>query len=248
MRGLAVVLGIGALAVPPPAAGQDLAARVGEMRDGAVRLAYATRPGVCGSGRNVMTVRDTDDWEPDCEAGPAHVLVTFRDGQLVDVDTYVGGRWRESRGPGVRDLGVVSAPVAAAYLLSLAERSEAGAAAIFPATIADSVDVWPRLLTIARTERLATKTRKHAVFWLGQAAGARITAELAAFVEDAGDREIQKHAVFSLSQRGGEAVPALLRIAREHRDPAIRKAALFWLGQSGDPRALALFEELLVKQ
>lgn len=248
MRRLIWVLGVGALAAPPPAAGQDLAARVGEIRDGAVRMAYATRPGVCGSGRNIMTVRDTDDWEPDCQAGPAHVVVTFRDGRLADVDTYVGGRWRDRRGTGVRDLGVVAAPAAAAYLLALAERSEAGADAIFPATIADSVDVWPRLLALARSERLPTTTRKQAVFWLGQAAGARITAELAAFVEDAGEREIQKHAVFSLSQRGTDAVPALVRIAQEHRDPVIRKAALFWLGQSDDPRALALFEELLVNR
>jgi hypothetical protein len=34
-------------------------------------------------------------------------------------------------------------------------------------------------------------------------------------------------------------------VARTHRDPRIRDRALFWLGQSGDPRAYALFEELL---
>ena len=37
------------------------------------------------------------------------------------------------------------------------------------------------------------------------------------------------------------------RIARTHRDPAIRKKALFWLGQSEDPRAITLFQELLTK-
>ncbi len=35
--------------------------------------------------------------------------------------------------------------------------------------------------------------------------------------------------------------------ARSHPDPEVRRKALFWLGQSGDPRALALFEELLTK-
>jgi len=34
---------------------------------------------------------------------------------------------------------------------------------------------------------------------------------------------------------------------RSNRDPEMRRKALFWLGQSGDPRALALFEELLTK-
>ena len=33
-----------------------------------------------------------------------------------------------------------------------------------------------------------------------------------------------------------------------NKDPEIRKKALFWLGQSHDPRALDLFEELLTKK
>jgi HEAT repeat protein len=54
--------------------------------------------------------------------------------------------------------------------------------------------------------------------------------------------------VFALSQRPrDEGVPALIRIARENPDPELRKKAIFWLGQSDDPRALALFEELLTK-
>jgi len=63
------------------------------------------------------------------------------------------------------------------------------------------------------------------------------------------DREIREQAVFALSQRPkDEGVPALIRVARTNKDPEIRKRALFWLGQSGDPRALALFEELLTKR
>ena len=52
--------------------------------------------------------------------------------------------------------------------------------------------------------------------------------------------------MFALSQRPAEeGVPALIRIARTHRHPELRKQALFWLGQSEDPRALSLFEEIL---
>jgi hypothetical protein len=52
--------------------------------------------------------------------------------------------------------------------------------------------------------------------------------------------------VFALSQRpADEGVPVLIRIARTNRHPELRKTALFWLGQSADPRALTLFEELL---
>jgi HEAT repeat protein len=61
-----------------------------------------------------------------------------------------------------------------------------------------------------------------------------------------GDREIRKQAVFALSQRErNEGVPALIRVARTNPDPELRKTALFWLGQSEDPRALDLFEEIL---
>jgi HEAT repeat protein len=88
------------------------------------------------------------------------------------------------------------------------------------------------------------------VFWLGQAAGDAVTAELGALVVDGGvDREVREHAVFALSQRPkDEGVPALIKVARTNKDPEIRKKALFWLGQSHDPRALDLFEELLTKR
>jgi HEAT repeat protein len=52
-----------------------------------------------------------------------------------------------------------------------------------------------------------------------------------------------------LSQlRREEGVPILIRIARTHASPSVRKKALFWLGQSGDPRAIALFEEILTER
>ena len=57
---------------------------------------------------------------------------------------------------------------------------------------------------------------------------------------------MREHAVFALSQlRHDEGVPILIRVARTNRDPSIRRKALFWLGQSDDPRALGLFEEIL---
>ena len=37
--------------------------------------------------------------------------------------------------------------------------------------------------------------------------------------------------------------PKLMEVARNNRNPEVRKQAMFWLGQSRDPRALALFEE-----
>jgi HEAT repeat protein len=109
------------------------------------------------------------------------------------------------------------------------------------------VTVWPALLQIARSVRLPEERRRSAIFWLGQAAGAAVDQALDSIAsDDRSDREVRQQAVFALSQRSSaEAVPALIRVARTSRDPALRKTALFWLGQSEDPRALDLFEEIL---
>ncbi len=67
--------------------------------------------------------------------------------------------------------------------------------------------------------------------------------------EAALDRDVKEQAIFALSQRPrDEGIPALVRVVRTSKDPALRKKALFWLGQSGDPRALQLIEELLAKR
>jgi len=137
------------------------------------------------------------------------------------------------------------------FLLDLARGPDGrvGEDAILPAILADSVTVWPTLLKLARDDRVSRRARRQAVFWLGQAAGDAATRGLADLVDDRGvDREVKEQAVFALSQqRGDAAVPLLIRIARTHPDREVRRKALFWLGQSDDPRALALFEELLTK-
>jgi hypothetical protein len=62
------------------------------------------------------------------------------------------------------------------------------------------------------------------------------------------DRDVREHAVFALSQEPHDVgVPALIQIARSNRDREVRKKAFFWLGQTNDPRAVALFEEVLAK-
>ncbi len=44
-----------------------------------------------------------------------------------------------------------------------------------------------------------------------------------------------------------EGVPKLIEIARTNRNPVVRKQAMFWLGQSKDPRAVKFFEDVLTK-
>ncbi|MFL5635262.1 MAG: HEAT repeat domain-containing protein [Gemmatimonadaceae bacterium] len=256
---------LAALAGADAASAQSIASRVARVSNGTVRMSFKVKPGLCGSGNSFWHVggrgRTTwgNDWNEsrdveydiDCSTGPARVVLDRRDGEMTDLRFYVGGRWRPA-GADVVDLGMVPAREAADYLVSLAqsERGSMGEKAILPATLADSAVIWPALIRIARNPDVPRGTRSQSVFWLGQAAGDAATRGLNDLVVDNGvDREVREQAVFALSQRPREeGVPALIAVARTNKDPEIRKKALFWLGQSHDPRALDLFEELLTKK
>lgn len=229
---------------------QSLADRVAQVREGHVRFSFEPRPGVCGNGRNSSTGRRTADWEPWCEPGPVRVAVELRNGQPVDLDTYVGGRWRAREDP-VTDVGDVEPIDAVAYLVSLAQGGAGRVAerAVLPIALAD-LETWPQLLELAKDGSRPRAVRRSAVFWLGQAAGDAAVEGLASLVaEQDEDVEVKKSAIFALSRlRNGGGVEPLIRIARSNRDPRLRKQAIFWLGQSDDPRAIALFEELLTKR
>jgi len=226
---------------------QSLGQRIAAVGTGTVHLSYAARPGICGDGtRNIRVVDSNDEWVGDCQQQPARVALKVDRGTVTDVRVYVGGRWRAEKA--ATDLGSVRPQDAAAYFIFLAEQGrDVSGQVIHPATIADSVTIWPALLRVARKTNVPEETRRTAIFWLGQAAGRAAAGALDSIVGDSsGERDIRKQAVFALSQHSGDAgVSALLRIARSNPDPELRKTALFWLGQSEDPRALDLFEEIL---
>ena len=237
--------------------GQSIADRVHSAPNGTVRFSFTARPDVCGSGNSVYVGNSSSnrsaggnadvEWDADCSHGPVRVVIDVRDHAAIGLRSYVGGRWRP--GSGVTDLGTVSSRAAATYLVALARSAPAsvGHKAIFPATLGDSVTIWPSLMQIARDAAVPSETRRDAVFWLGQMAGDAVTANLAGLAaEDTVDRAVRESAVFALSQRPkDEGVPALIHVAQTNRDPSVRKKALFWLGQSNDPRALSLFETIL---
>jgi hypothetical protein len=254
---VAVIL---AVIIPKASAAQSLARRVAQAGDGKIRVEYAARPDLCGNGSYISRGNNNGrmSWDSDynedveytdeCLKSPVRLVITKTGGQIVKIRTYVGGRWRPGTST-TTDVGSVSSRDAADYLMSIAasNNSKVAAEAIFPATIADSVEVWPQLLKIARDDSRPNSVRTQAVFWLGQSAGDKVTGNLRGLaVGSSVDREVRKQAIFALSQqRNREGVPALIDIARNNHDPELKKTALFWLGQSRDPRALALFEEIL---
>jgi len=247
-------------------AAQSLARRVAAAPDGSVRLTYASRPGVCGDGRHSISFdcrdgdchnnsfsRDDDDdavTSCDCQPGPVRLVLAVHGGKVQRLRAYVGGDWKPA-GAGVTDLGTVGTADATGFLLALAAQDDGrvGEEAVFPATLADSVKIWPALFALAKNDQAPTRTRRSAVFWLGQAAGEAATRGLDSLASDDDmNRDVRDAAVFALSQQPHDVgVPALISIARSNKSPEVRKKAIFWLGQSNDPRALALFEELLTK-
>lgn len=242
------------------AAAQSLAQRVAAAGDGHVQLRFASRPGVCGDGRGMISGgahsylrgnRSTDDeatWRRFCAPGPVRVVVWTVRGAPDRVRVSIGGN---DTGATVHDLGTVSAPEAAAYLLDVARNASGRVSddAVLAAVLADSATPWPGLLTLARDAR-THDTRQTAAFWLGMAAAASVNGG-SLFGDDdrpdeTTDEELRGQAIFALSQQPhDESVPALIRVARGNTDPVLRGKALFWLSQSGDARALDLFAQML---
>lgn len=251
MRGSPLLVGAFLLALPSAGA-QSLADRIATAGDGPVIFSFAARPEVCGDGAGSISigrsyVRSNGEQRP-CVHGPVRVRLTMRDGQVDQLESVVGATTPTDG----RDLGTVAPGEAARWLLALAARGEGGAAAraITPAALADGVVVWPTLLEIARgSSGQRRSTRTEAAFWLSRFAGAAIGGHPATLLadDDADDRDdVKLHAVFVLSQlRNHEGIAPLLDVARSNANLAVRQRALFWLGQSGDPRALSLFESLL---
>jgi HEAT repeat protein len=112
-------------------------------------------------------------------------------------------------------------------------------------TLHDSPAVADRLLELARNETNTQEVRRSAIQWLGREVSRRAGEELARLTTDP-DTEIQKQAVIAISRRNAdEAIPALIKTARDHPNVAVRKQAITLLGQKRDPRVLDFFEQAL---
>jgi hypothetical protein len=233
---------------------QSLAERIAAAGDGPVTFEFAARPEICGDGERSVRIGsrsymgEMDSFQRPCVHGPVQVRLTLRAGTVDRVESWVGAsRTREGRA-----LGTVPASEAARYLLALALRASGtpAAKAVAPAVFADSAVVWRGLLAIARDPSGQRRgARNDAAFWLSRFASAAIAGHPASLDEDddQSDRDdVKAQAVFTLSQLPNrEGIVPLLNVARSRAALPVRRSALFWLGQSGDPRALDLFESLL---
>lgn len=102
------------------------------------------------------------------------------------------------------------------------------------------------LLARARDGGESVEVRKKALFWAGQAGlGASEAAELYRSSTDAEMKEQALFVLMQLREDREEAVDLLMDIARNEQDRRLRERAIFWLGQSDDPRVAPFLLELV---
>ena len=238
---------------------QSLARRVAAS-DGIVQVIYPSRATACGDGEQVIsgvlgsgpsvyttgnaTYSANERWpRRPCVHGPARLLATVVGGEVTRLRAFVGPV-PDAR-PDTRSIDA-TAEDATGWLANIVARSTSRSAsdAILPLVIAEGSNPWPLLVRVARDENRPGNVRRAAIEWLSRG----VTDHLG--LDDAEDRtdddQMRSQAVFVLSQRPkSESVPDLIDLARSAIHASVRRSAIFWLGQTGDSRAIDVYAELL---
>ncbi|HUQ48870.1 MAG TPA: hypothetical protein VM053_11620 [Gemmatimonadaceae bacterium] len=248
--------------VPPRAEGQNLVRRLAGVKNGSVRMSFASRDDICGwensitsnarENRNTrgnwnINSRQSEDvvYDNECSEGPARVVARFENGRVTKIRAYVGGRWRPA-GNDVTDAGMVSVKDATDYLLGIArtQSGEAAGEAIFPLTLADSVNMSEPIYSIAKDDSRPNEVRRQAIFWAGQTEASMT--QLTELYDRVPERELKDQMIFVFSQRREPAaLNKLMDIAKNDKDREARKKAMFWLGQSRDPRVASFLADMI---
>jgi HEAT repeat protein len=111
-----------------------------------------------------------------------------------------------------------------------------------------STRVEDKLFEIARGNE-PVEIKKYAIRMLGERVSKRSLEFLSTTAQsNDANAEVQVQAVRAISERRSEeSVPLLIKIARSHPNQMVRKQAIRSLGESGDPRAVEFFREVLAK-
>jgi HEAT repeat protein len=100
------------------------------------------------------------------------------------------------------------------------------------------------LMDIAADAKYSTDVRKQAIFSAGQAGVS--SADLIALYDRVRDNEVKGQLIWVLSSKNETAATdKLIEIARRDPDVQMRKKAIFWLGQSHDPRVKQLLLDII---
>jgi hypothetical protein len=116
--------------------------------------------------------------------------------------------------------------------------------AIFALSQSHAPDAYAHIVTIARSDPVE-KVRGEALFWLAQMDDSRAKDDIIASLKAESSEKVREKAVFALSQLDDGADDALIAVLRGDYPRSVKKQAVFWLGQSGSPRAIEYFDEAL---
>ena len=118
---------------------------------------------------------------------------------------------------------------------------------MFAYSVSKEPEAVNSLIDAAKNDK-SPKVRGQALFWLAHKAGQKEAAFIRDQVDNDPDTQVKRRAVAALEQLPkDQGVPLLIQVARTNKNPEVRKQAMFWLGQSKDPRAIAFFQEVLTK-
>ena len=108
----------------------------------------------------------------------------------------------------------------------------------------DDAESGKWLLEVGISSEHDYETRKQALFWAGQSETP--VKDVVAAYDRLDDRRLKEYMIFVIQDREeSEATDKLISIARSDPDKENRKKAMFWLGESKDPRAASFIREVL---
>jgi hypothetical protein len=135
--------------------------------------------------------------------------------------------------------------VAVQHLIRTDKDADLRAKLVFDLTLSKDPDALPELVRIAH-EDASAQVRSQAQFWMASRGGKIVIASLNDAAENDPDAGNRKKAVSAISRLpNGEAIPQLVQLAETSKYPEVRKQAVFWLGQSHDPKALDYLTKLV---
>jgi len=98
---------------------------------------------------------------------------------------------------------------------------------------------------IARADA-SPELRERAIYWIAHRSGPEATDALARLYDELKEEETKKRILYWLSHRGGKAgLQKLFTVARSGPSQSLRERAVYYLGQSKDPEAIKLIEQIL---
>ena len=158
----------------------------------------------------------------------------------------------ESRAAAVRQLGHFQREDAVDELMKIYKNDanvEVKRAALRALGETKSARVEDKLFEVARGDE-SMELRRQAIRLLGERVGKRSFDFLSTTAQSTdANAEVQVQAVRAIGERQAEeSVPLLIKIAKTHPNQMVRKQAIRSLGESGDPRAVEFFKEVLMKQ